>query len=247
MIMLYRLGTGIVAAVTFALLMLPFGAFARQPFDAKAFEQAQAVGKTVQIDAYASWCPYCRKQQPTLTRLEKEKPELVIYEVDFDNDKRTLQKLGVTRQATLIVFKGTKEVGRSTGETDPAQIEAWVAKGYCRMSPGALALSYAAGALSTLSTLSPCVLPLLPILLASAVQRHVLGPLALAVGLAGSFAGIGLLGASLGLSLGIDSGILRVAAAILMLVAGIALLVPALQEALALRMAPLTGWAGRVL
>ncbi len=109
------------------------------------------------------------------------------------------------------------------------------------MGLGGLALSYAAGALSTLS---PCVLPLLPILLASAVQQHVLGPLALAVGLAGSFAGMGLFAASLGLSLGIDTGVLRYAAAILMLAVGIVLLVPALQEALTQRMAPVTGWAG---
>jgi cytochrome c biogenesis protein CcdA len=109
------------------------------------------------------------------------------------------------------------------------------------MGLGGLALSYAAGALSTLS---PCVLPLLPILLASAVQQHVLGPLALAVGLAGSFAGMGLFAASLGLSLSIDAIALRYAAAILMLVVGIVLLVPALQEALTQRIAPVTSWAG---
>lgn len=109
------------------------------------------------------------------------------------------------------------------------------------MGLGSLALSYAAGALSTLS---PCVLPLLPILLASAVQQHVLAPLALALGLAGSFAGMGLFAASLGLSLGIDASTLRFAAAFLMLALGIVLLVPALQEALTQRMAPVTGWAG---
>jgi cytochrome c biogenesis protein CcdA len=109
------------------------------------------------------------------------------------------------------------------------------------MGLGGLALSYAAGALSTLS---PCVLPLLPIVLASAVQQHILGPLALALGLAGSFAGMGLFAASLGLSLGIDTGVLRVVIAILMLAVGIVLVVPVLQEALTQRMAPVTGWAG---
>lgn len=112
------------------------------------------------------------------------------------------------------------------------------------MGLGGLALSYAAGALSTLS---PCVLPLLPILLASAVQQHVLGPLALALGLASSFTGMGLFAASLGLTLGIDASTLRAAAAILMLAVGIVLLVPVLQEALTQRMAPVTGWAGQVL
>lgn len=112
------------------------------------------------------------------------------------------------------------------------------------MGFGGLALSYAAGALSTLS---PCVLPLLPVLLASAVQKHVLAPLALALGLAGSFAGMGLFAASLGLSLGIDTSTLRFAAAFLMLALGIVLLVPVLQAELTQRMGPLTGWANRLL
>ncbi|MBX9588068.1 MAG: cytochrome c biogenesis CcdA family protein [Hyphomonadaceae bacterium] len=112
------------------------------------------------------------------------------------------------------------------------------------MGLGSLALSYASGALSTLS---PCVLPLLPILLASALQQHVLGPLALALGVAGSFAGMGLFASSLGLSLGIDPSTLRFAAAILMLALGIVLLVPALQDELMLRMSPLSGWSGQLI
>ncbi len=50
---------------------------------------------------------------------------------------------------------------------------------------GNLALSYVAGALSTLS---PCVLPLLPIVLFGVLERHVWGPVALADGLSASFA-----------------------------------------------------------
>jgi thiol-disulfide isomerase/thioredoxin len=127
--MLKRLSGGILAAAAAMLLLLPVDAFARQPFDAKAFEQAQAAGKTILIDVYASWCPVCKKQQPTVARLEKEKPGLIVYEVNFDNDKSVLRKFGVQSQATLIVFKGTKEMGRSTGESDPARIQALVEKG----------------------------------------------------------------------------------------------------------------------
>jgi thioredoxin 1 len=128
--MLNRLGAGIVAAATCLLLLLPISAHARQPFDAKAFEQAQAAGKTILVDVYASWCPVCKKQQPTIARLEKEKPGLIVYKVNFDNDKSVLKKFGVQAQATLIVFKGAKEVGRSTGESDPGRIQALVEKGF---------------------------------------------------------------------------------------------------------------------
>jgi thioredoxin 1 len=127
--MLNRMSSGVLAAAAAVLLLLPLDAFARQPFDAKAFEQAQADGKTVLIDVYASWCPVCKKQQPTVARLEKEKPGLIVYEVNFDNDKTVLKRFGVQSQSTLIVFKGAKEVGRSTGESDPARIQALIEKG----------------------------------------------------------------------------------------------------------------------
>jgi thioredoxin 1 len=125
--MLNRMSSGVLAAAAAVLLLLPLDAFARQPFDAKAFEQAQADGKTVLIDV--SWCPVCKKQQPTVARLEKEKPGLIVYEVNFDNDKTVLKRFGVQSQSTLIVFKGAKEVGRSTGESDPARIQALIEKG----------------------------------------------------------------------------------------------------------------------
>ncbi len=37
--------------------------------------------------------------------------------VDFDKQKDALKLLNVQRQSTLIVFKGAKELGRSTGDT----------------------------------------------------------------------------------------------------------------------------------
>jgi thiol:disulfide interchange protein len=52
------------------------------------------------------------------------------------------------------------------------------------MSLGTLGLAFLAGALSVLS---PCVLPLLPIVLGSAASEHRLAPAALAAGLALSF------------------------------------------------------------
>ena len=109
---------------------------------------------------------------------------------------------------------------------------------------GSLMLSYAAGALSVLS---PCVLPLLPILLVSAIEQHVFGPFALAAGLSVSFAGMGILIASLGLGLDIDASILRSIGAGLMVVFGVVLLVPTLQTGLSQWAVPLTAGGNRLL
>ncbi len=43
---------------------------------------------------------------------------VVVFKVDFDSSEDVLREWNVSRQSTLIAFKGTKEAMRSTGETD---------------------------------------------------------------------------------------------------------------------------------
>jgi len=89
------------------------------------------------------------------------------------------------------------------------------------------------------SILSPCVLPLAPIVLGTAVSEHRLGPLALAAGLATSFTAIGLFVATIGYSIGLDGEFFKVTGAVLLIAAGFALALPRLQIQLALAAAPL--------
>lgn len=91
---------------------------------------------------------------------------------------------------------------------------------------GTFALGYGAG---VLSTLSPCVLPLVPILVATAMAQHRWGALALAAGLALSFTAIGLFIATIGLSIGLDSNVVRQVAAGMLVVFGVTLLSAKLQ------------------
>jgi len=109
------------------------------------------------------------------------------------------------------------------------------------MSIATLGLALLAG---TLSVLSPCVLPLLPIVLGTAASEHRLGPLALAVGLAVSFTAIGLFVATIGFAAGLDTDFFRIVSAILLIAVGVVLLVPRLQEQFALAAAPVSNWAG---
>lgn len=109
------------------------------------------------------------------------------------------------------------------------------------MTIAALGLAFVAG---ILSTLSPCVLPLLPLVLGTAASQHRLGPVALAAGLASSFVVIGLFVATFGYAIGIDGGALRMLAALLMIGIGIVLMVPRLQERTAVAAGPVGAWAG---
>ena len=106
-----------------------------------------------------------------------------------------------------------------------------------------LALAFAAG---LLSILSPCVLPLVPIVLGTAVIAHPLGALALAGGLALSFTALGLLLALVGFSLGIDAGMFRVGAAAIMVALGAVLAVPSWQARLAAAGGAVSAWADQI-
>ena len=104
--------------------------------------------------------------------------------------------------------------------------------------PG-IALALLAG---TLSVLSPCVLPLIPIVLGAAVGEHRFGPAALAAGLALSFVTIGLFVATIGFSIGLDLDVFRSVAAILLIVMGAVLLIPRVQAQVAAAAGPVGNW-----
>lgn len=99
-----------------------------------------------------------------------------------------------------------------------------------------------------LSTLSPCVLPLIPIVLGAAAGEHPRGPLALAGGLALSFTVIGIFVATIGFAIGLDAGLFRIAGGMVLLMLGAVLLLPRLQAQVALAAGPLSNrgeqWLG---
>jgi thioredoxin 1 len=99
-------------------------------FDQAAFAAAQAAGKPILVHINASWCPTCAAQRPILEKLAADPAfaDLVIFRVDFDSQKPIVKGFGVQQQSTLIVFHGTAEKGRSTGDTDPASIRALLAR-----------------------------------------------------------------------------------------------------------------------
>lgn len=91
--------------------------------------------------------------------------------------------------------------------------------------------SYGFGFLAgLLSTLSPCVLPIIPILLSSATNAHPRAPLALAGGLAISYALIGTALAWAGSALDLNTSIFRNVGAIILGLLGLVLMSASLQQ-----------------
>lgn len=91
---------------------------------------------------------------------------------------------------------------------------------------GELGLALLAG---ILTTLSPCVLPVLPLILSGALAEHRWGPVAFALGLAAAFSIVGTAVLAVGFALGFDERVFRYTAATLLLIFGLVLLSHMLQ------------------
>ena len=100
--------------------------------------------------------------------------------------------------------------------------------------------AYVAG---TLTLINPCVLPLLPVVIAAAFQGSRHGPLMLALGLTLSFAVIGVGVTAFGHLAGIDEVSFNRAAAVAMVLFGVVLLVPRAHDLLARVASPLASRA----
>jgi thioredoxin 1 len=120
-----RLVRVLLVAVLPLLVVAPAFAAETLPFSAAAFAAAQKADKPILVYIRASWCPTCAAQKPILDRLKAE-PEfkhLVVLTVDFDTQKTVVRDFHATMQSTLIAFKGTRETGRSVGDTNAQSIE----------------------------------------------------------------------------------------------------------------------------
>jgi cytochrome c-type biogenesis protein len=102
-----------------------------------------------------------------------------------------------------------------------------------------LVFAFAAG---TLSILSPCVLPLVPVVLGTAASKGKYGPMLLAAGLVLSFVVIGMFVSLVGFSIGLDGKFFRAVSAVMLIAIGLLLAVPLLQRQFAVAAGPVGNW-----
>ncbi len=109
--------------------------------------------------------------------------------------------------------------------------------------PASIGITYAAG---ILTALSPCVLPLLPMVVGGAMQRHRAAPLLMGVGMTTAFAVAGWVLGALGPAMELDAEWVHQAAAISLIVFGLALWVDPLANLVSRFVQPMAASADRL-
>ena len=118
--------TGFLATVLFSALATA----GSMPFDEAAYAKAVANGGPVVVQFHADWCPTCKAQTPIVAEIlnEPKMKSVKLFVANFDTEKALRKSLKVSTQGTFVVFKGAKEVARSSGQTNRGEIEATFAK-----------------------------------------------------------------------------------------------------------------------
>lgn len=80
----------------------------------KAFE---AHNRAEMVEFFASWCPHCKRMEPTVNRLAKEYDgKANVLAVDVDESPRTSRKFGILGVPTFLFVKNGKLVESVSGE-----------------------------------------------------------------------------------------------------------------------------------
>ena len=111
------------------------------------------------------------------------------------------------------------------------------------VGPAELGLSLIAGGLTTLS---PCVLPLLPLMLGGSVQSGRWAPLAIGAGMVTSFIVAGIALGLVGDSIGLDVDVVRYAGAWVLMAWALVMLVPAFERRVTGWLSPVAGSANQL-
>lgn len=100
-----------------------FSGFA--PYEKGKFDALMQSGAPVIAHVHATWCGTCRRQETLLNDMLKDPrfAKVQAVRVDYDKDKDFEKAHNVNSRATILVFKGGKEVSRLVFDTDPARIQ----------------------------------------------------------------------------------------------------------------------------
>lgn len=116
-------------AAAAAIVAVPANAGLIQKFDGATFHALQSRNAPTIVFVHASWCPICRAQEKTISKLitTPEYRNVTVLTIDYDTQKPLWTSFGAQKQSTLIGFHGRRETARLAYDADPQKVTALVA------------------------------------------------------------------------------------------------------------------------
>lgn len=98
------------------------------PYNKAVLEASIKSGAPVVVHVHAEWCPICRRQTSVLDELFRDPKfaKVQTVRVNYDRDLDFLSAHKIKRQATILTFKGGKEVARLEYDADAGRIRSVV-------------------------------------------------------------------------------------------------------------------------
>tara|TARA_B100001094_G_C17825509_1_gene620645 strand:+ start:208 stop:576 length:369 start_codon:yes stop_codon:yes gene_type:complete len=90
-------------------------------FNKELFDKAQSEGKVVVVSSWIKYCTSCASQMKVLKKAKNEFNNIEYFSFEVTN-REIADLLNVKYQTTLLIFKDSKEIYRSVGETTKALI-----------------------------------------------------------------------------------------------------------------------------
>ena len=85
-------------------------------YDKQLFDKALSEGKVVVVSSWIKYCTSCASQMKVLEKAKNDFDNMEYFAFDVTN-KEIAKFFNVQYQTTLLIFKDSKEVYRSIGET----------------------------------------------------------------------------------------------------------------------------------
>ena len=79
------------------------------------------------VDFWAPWCAPCRAMAPAFEAVARRiEPRARLIKVNTEEAQALAGRYGIRSIPTLVVFRGGREVARTSGAMDAAALENWI-------------------------------------------------------------------------------------------------------------------------
>ena len=95
-------------------------------FSNEVFKKAQLDGKTIVIHSWNKTCITCARQVVILKQAKEDFKDILFLSFEQTKDKDIAKSLNIDYWTTIVVYKNDKEISRTIGQTNKAEIYAQI-------------------------------------------------------------------------------------------------------------------------